>query len=1838
MTIVSGLVIDSSGDPVPGAVIEIAPPRRAAFARPGGTQVPAPLTAVADGSGLITFDALPGLMIGEIRDGARKWPVELRVPDQSMADLADCLEAGGGELPPASVVAAQIARDGAEAARDVAVAAAGGGAGGVAIEGGAFLLDAAQIESDDTLSYTTHPAKRAVSAGDVVQCIKQGWSYTVLALGATGAHRTTAGGVLLRANPSNGSLLPGQFGAKGDYNFTTQVGTDDTLALQRMFAYADVNRIPVYIPAGNYLYSGQLCNMVSGFDLAGVGKDAVFIKSDSYTGEAFHINFPIAGGMLGTFGSTVGGDTSAKNYHATGGNSWSGINVVGQSRATAGTAFKVSGVLDLFKFDDIGVFNIRGSALVFGGYKGTVRECIFSRWKVRNCGSAEAPVVWYKTDVERGRATVSGTTVTLTSGSFAPIRSFAGPRKIRVMGTAASTTPELTISSFASDTVATISAAPAIDVADADAIWYNDFDGQNNVTMSNFDVVMSYGKALVISCERVSTLRRFALNDMLIHGHGVMPDGDGGDLITFEGAVGYVTSRNLRTNSPEQKDGLKYASIRFKPGPTITTDRPTAFDLDVHLNNLSAEGEGHIVIEAMGSGRISGVVNTSSSAHISELIVQSGAITSQLVYEVRPVGGRASAPADLLQIADDQKTKVLINDPTTAYAASAMISAGAVTLPDGITSLTIDTEGASATDDLETITPGANIRPGHVVVLKSQSSARDITVKHGLGNVRLTASADAILSTTTSRIALQWDGIWLNQVGASFSIITPPVQRITTSANGVLATPTAGADVVMIDGPLTRDVVYALSSIGATSGMKRRITRNAAGSYTWTAQVSGGRVVAVLTAAGQWVDVVFDGTSWYPDASGTLTLSSGGTATAPDQVTGVAASTGAAPGQIVATWSVPVDGGSAITGYQIARRTGGGSWVTSTVGAVTSATLSGLTPGAAYDVTVAAINAVGTGTASAIATATAKAAATYSVAIGGLTNNATWGPTPQFGTTLTANVTGLTGGETVSYEWREGTVARASGSTLALTSGGSFGDGQDLTLAVIIDGTEYLSSTYKIRFAPPTALASLADVTGTEGDASLAIDVAAVFAGSGLSYFVDTNSIGASIDAVSGQATQLFNAPFSATTVTYRARNSGGEVTRAHTVTCAAIVLGDLAYQATAIIRNTAAPASNSGTLPTYADATGTLVYVTTNTEVSFTVTVGGVAATLVGLQSAYKDSGVTFRTGCSVYYAPVGNGTWTLARADGGTATLSIYAVAIQVKGGTLRNFRPNVYGAHATGTIINASLAQAWRSKDLLLSSVLCDGSDSKLPSGGFAQLIRDSMSAGSVEIDIDHLVQAADGSATFTYSSGTANKTSFGWMILDCSQYPAVVARPGEPPTSGYIYGLNLARTSATIAVSGTYSGPAADIYERVVNEDGLEVVPWTLIQAGATGNVYSGSLTIPVAGLKTLYREARKGTDGFSVKRQLAGFMVGMQLAQEGQSNGSVFAVDRSSAATRHPKTLVYNAYGDGAGFKKGTETGNGAISMLNELVALSGIPWAYYYGFKGGSQISAMSPGTDVYAAMSTAISGLTGALHAAAIDQGEGDGSSATPRTAAQWMGLVDQIHVGFAGLRGQARAELPFVYCSISTYGKTTDPYNNDTKWGNFREAQKDAQALAPGKFMLNRINMVRSTAAGEPADPYHADPRSMEAYGRLLARTIWKQITGIGTLPVFKIATATRVDASTIDLTFENSLSADWKVQRLPSGEGTGYPIDITGPAQGFAVTADGWATSIPCTVAKTGTNSARLTQATPNASANTLSHAWGMQGANGQTPPTIQEGLLVEVSAEAYPLMFERAFPVT
>jgi uncharacterized repeat protein (TIGR01451 family) len=86
--------------------------------------------------------------------------------------------------------------------------------------------------------------------------------------------------------------------------------------------------------------------------------------------------------------------------------------------------------------------------------------------------------------------------------------------------------------------------------------------------------------------------------------------------------------------------------------------------------------------------------------------------------------------------------------------------------------------------------------------------------------------------------------------------------------------------------------------------------------------------------------------------------------TVADAPVGVTATGGA--GQATVSWSAPAfDGGSAVTGYEVTRYVGGVAQGATPVGAVTQATVTGLTNGTAYTFKVAAKNVAGTGAQSA---------------------------------------------------------------------------------------------------------------------------------------------------------------------------------------------------------------------------------------------------------------------------------------------------------------------------------------------------------------------------------------------------------------------------------------------------------------------------------------------------------------------------------------------------------------------------------------------------------------------------------------------------------------------------------------------------------------------------------------------------------------------------------------------------------------------------------------------------------------------------------------------------------
>ena len=117
----------------------------------------------------------------------------------------------------------------------------------------------------------------------------------------------------------------------------------------------------------------------------------------------------------------------------------------------------------------------------------------------------------------------------------------------------------------------------------------------------------------------------------------------------------------------------------------------------------------------------------------------------------------------------------LLNENTSATAGNSLqvggfegqdavtIASGVVTLRDARTAiLRVNTEGSAPTDDLDTITgPGID---GQTITLKTTANSRDVTVKHGTGNIRLAGGADFAMTTVNFMLTLQYNAVasaWL---------------------------------------------------------------------------------------------------------------------------------------------------------------------------------------------------------------------------------------------------------------------------------------------------------------------------------------------------------------------------------------------------------------------------------------------------------------------------------------------------------------------------------------------------------------------------------------------------------------------------------------------------------------------------------------------------------------------------------------------------------------------------------------------------------------------------------------------------------------------------------------------------------------------------------------------------------------------------------------------------------------------------------------------------------------------------------------------------------------------
>jgi hypothetical protein len=98
--------------------------------------------------------------------------------------------------------------------------------------------------------------------------------------------------------------------------------------------------------------------------------------------------------------------------------------------------------------------------------------------------------------------------------------------------------------------------------------------------------------------------------------------------------------------------------------------------------------------------------------------------------------------------------------------------------------ITVDTEGAAATDDLVTINSG---NAGDVIYIRMANAARVVTLKHGSGNISISTGADLALSASFPVEAL-YDGTYWRITPASLDATLTSIAALGTAADKMIYT------------------------------------------------------------------------------------------------------------------------------------------------------------------------------------------------------------------------------------------------------------------------------------------------------------------------------------------------------------------------------------------------------------------------------------------------------------------------------------------------------------------------------------------------------------------------------------------------------------------------------------------------------------------------------------------------------------------------------------------------------------------------------------------------------------------------------------------------------------------------------------------------------------------------------------------------------------------------------------------------------------------------------------------------------------------------------------------
>ena len=269
------------------------------------------------------------------------------------------------------------------------------------------------------------------------------------------------------------------------------------------------------------------------------------------------------------------------------------------------------------------------------------------------------------------------------------------------------------------------------------------------------------------------------------------------------------------------------------------------------------------------------------------------------VWEERTAGGGVTDHGALSGLTDDDHSQYLLAAGTRAGSGiqellglnltdstELTIASGAITATQGYH--TIDTESDAATDDLDTITVAGG--EGDVLVIRPESSARTVVVKHGTGNVQCVGGDDITLdddydfALCVRKDASNWMAFSAGTTGGGSSSDC----CLVTTAKTANYTAAAG-DLVVCD---TSAGAFSVTFPAAPSADDKIGVYVESGSFTLAVTIQGnGKTLAnfgsskTLQAPGDILIFQYNGTKWVTVSAGVsstdyvVTITDGATVT-----------------------------------------------------------------------------------------------------------------------------------------------------------------------------------------------------------------------------------------------------------------------------------------------------------------------------------------------------------------------------------------------------------------------------------------------------------------------------------------------------------------------------------------------------------------------------------------------------------------------------------------------------------------------------------------------------------------------------------------------------------------------------------------------------------------------------------------------------------------------------------------------------------------------------------------------------------------------------------------------